>query len=203
MKMSEMRKLAKQRGLVVPFGSTKATLERWLKDDGFDIEGDDSGLSEPPAVPAPTGSSPQEQKWKKEGENADATMKREFGDDWRERMGLKQVPVPGTVRVHASNHPDGAFSAVVDDKGTVGLVIPTDLIPVTIGTVAPSLTFADLFNKLMVPGRGYTLDELTDMAGFKVENSHFDEAEAAFKARLKNGGTKWVRIPKNQGENRL
>jgi hypothetical protein len=61
--------------------------------------------------------------------------------------------------------------------------------------------FVHLFNSLE-PGRGYTCPELTEMGGFGVTDAHFEAAVARGIAFPKSGG-RWVRRPKNLGENLL
>ena len=61
--------------------------------------------------------------------------------------------------------------------------------------------FRHLFNSLE-PGRGYTLPELTELAGFQVTEQHFAPAISLDIAFPKSGG-RWVRRPKNLGEHLL
>lgn len=63
------------------------------------------------------------------------------------------------------------------------------------------VAFRHLFNGL-TPGRGYWLPELSEMAGFEVTDAHFAEAVMRDIAFPKSGG-RWVRRPKDHGENVL
>lgn len=194
MKRAEMLKLAKANGVVIPFGSKTHEALKILKDAGVEIPGEVEADMAKVVVDA------------KAKEKAAWAAAQDDGDE--DVQVAAEVPSESPVEAvkRASESPDGLAELekgrLVDGEGRVYDDIGQGLRRGPVGRVSPKdEAFAHLFNSLE-PGRGYTLRELSEMAGFGVTDGHFAQAAELDIAFPKSGG-RWVRRPKNLGEHLL
>lgn len=177
MKRAELAKWMKANGVAQPFGAKTHELLRLCRESGKEL---------PPEIEAD-----MEQIVDTAQAKEKAVWAAAQGEEVEEVAPVAEVPSEAAVEVRKPY----AGEVMVNPMPELGKLF------------APKVQrkkddpFANLFNSLE-PGRGYTCQELTEMGGFGVTDAHFEVAVARDIAFPKSGG-RWVRRPKNLGENLL